>query len=140
MYPALVITPAFFHASSIVRYSVILFWRFLAASRFAGLMFSSPMNTRLTPARAAFSMKFGILWHSVSTWMIRRKSNLSRSRNSMIRSNISSQDLLRAKLSSVMKKCRMSSARCCRIVRSTSSADRLRDLRPCTLMMVQNEH
>jgi hypothetical protein len=40
---------------------VILFCRFLAAIRFAGLMFSSPMNTRATPARAALAMKFGIL-------------------------------------------------------------------------------
>ena len=36
-----------------------------------GLMFSSPMNTRLTPARAAFSMKFGSRWQSVSTWMMK---------------------------------------------------------------------
>ena len=61
-----------FQASSILRYSVILFCRFFAAIRLAGLMFSSPMNTRVTPARAAFSMKFGILWQSVSTWMIMR--------------------------------------------------------------------
>ena len=34
------------------------------------MMFSRPMNTRVTPARFAFSMKFGIRWHSVSTWII----------------------------------------------------------------------
>ena len=34
-------------------------------------MFSSPMNTRRTPARAHFSMKFGSLWQSVSTWMMK---------------------------------------------------------------------
>src|SRR3954452_22725207 len=67
-------TPAFFHASSIFRYSVILFCRFLTASRLAGLMFSSPMNTRRTPARAALSMKLDSLWHSMSTWMINRTS------------------------------------------------------------------
>ena len=36
-------------------------------------MFSSPMKTRRTPARAAFSMKFGSRWQSVSTWMMRRE-------------------------------------------------------------------
>ena len=34
-------------------------------------MFSRPMNTFVQPARAAFSMKCGILWQSVSTWMLR---------------------------------------------------------------------
>ena len=63
--------PCAFQASSILRYSVILFCRFLAADRLSGLIFSSPMNTRVTPARFAFSMKFGILWQSVSTWIIR---------------------------------------------------------------------
>ena len=67
-------------------------------------MFSSPMNTRVTPARAAFSMKFGILWQSVSTWMTKRKIRPSCSRNSISRSKIASQFLLRARLSSVMKK------------------------------------
>ena len=33
----------------------------LAAIRLSGLMFSSPMKTRRTPACVAFSMKFGIL-------------------------------------------------------------------------------
>ena len=42
---------------------------FLGAHQIAGLMFSSPMNTQLQPARAAFSMNPGILWHSVSTCM-----------------------------------------------------------------------
>ena len=73
-------TRAAFQASSILRYSVILFCRFLAPSRLAGLMFSSPMNTRLTPARAHFSMKFGSLWHSVSTWMMKPVLNFSTSR------------------------------------------------------------
>ena len=59
------------HFCSISRYSVILFCRFLAAIRLSGLMFSRPMNTRRTPACAAFSMKFGILWHSVSTWIVK---------------------------------------------------------------------
>ena len=61
--------PTRFHSSSIRRYSVILFCRFLAAIKFAGLMFSSPMNTRVTPARFDLSMKFAIRWQSVSTWM-----------------------------------------------------------------------
>src|SRR5262245_55598759 len=39
-------TRAAFQASSILRYSVILFWRFFAPRRLSGLMFSSPMNTR----------------------------------------------------------------------------------------------
>ena len=103
-------------------------------------MFSSPMKTRLTPARAHFSMKFGSLWQSVSTWMMKLMLSFSTSRSWMSRSRIGSQSLLRAKLSSVMKKragpARNSRARCC----STSSGERRRDLRPCTLMMVQNEH
>ena len=53
--------PCAFQASSILRYSVILFWRFFAAARLSGLMFSSPMKTRVTPARFAFSTKFGNL-------------------------------------------------------------------------------
>ena len=95
--------PCAFQASSILRYSVILFCRFLAAARLSGLMFSRPMNTRVTPARFAFSMKFGILWQSVSTWIIRPSGMPSFSRSSISRSKIASQSLLRAKLSSVMK-------------------------------------
>ena len=38
----MVMAPAFFQASSILRYSVILFCRFLAATRFAALMLSMP--------------------------------------------------------------------------------------------------
>ena len=53
------------------RYSAMLVLTFLAASRFSGLMFSSPMKTARQPARAAFSMKLGILWQSVSTWMMK---------------------------------------------------------------------
>ena len=56
------------------------------------------------------------------------------------RSKIGSQSLLRAKLSSVMKKRLMPCARLRRTMPSTSSAERRRDWRPCTLMMVQNEH
>ena len=65
-------------------------------------MFSSPMKTRATPARLALVMKFGILWQSVSTWMMIEKGRFISSRRSPIRSKISSQFLLRAKLSSVM--------------------------------------
>src|SRR5262245_28340281 len=118
------------HASSILRYSVILFCRFLAASRFAALMLSRPISTRLTPARVAFSMKFGILWHNASTWMTSLIFILSRSRSAMRRSKIASQSLLRARLSSVIKKSRMPSAQCSRTVRSTSFADRPRDFLP----------
>ena len=78
--------PTRFHSSSILRYSVILFCRFLAAIKFAGLMFSRPMNTRVTPARWDFSMKFGILWQSVSTWIMKRTSMPFSSRSLMIRS------------------------------------------------------
>ena len=39
------------------RYSVILFWRFFAAARLSGLMFSSPV----TPARFAFFHEVGDL-------------------------------------------------------------------------------
>ena len=66
-------------------------------------MFSSPMNTRLTPAAAAFSMKRGILWHAVSTWMTKRELSPSL-RSAISRSKIDSQLRLRARLSSVMKK------------------------------------
>ena len=78
--------PCAFQASSILRYSVILFCFFLAATRLSGLMFSSPMNTRVTPARLDFSMKFGILWHIVSTWIIRPSGILSTSRSLASRS------------------------------------------------------
>ena len=54
----------------------------------------------------------------------------SRSRSSMRRSKIGSQSLLRAKLSSVMKKWRMPLAAFSRTRRSTSSGERRRDLRP----------
>ena len=103
-------------------------------------MFSSPMNTRRTPARAHFSTKFGSLWQSVSTWMMKPMLNFSTSRKWMRRSRIASQSLLRAKLSSVMKKPRRPCATLTRTIFSMSSGERRRDLRPCTLMMVQNEH
>ena len=53
-------------------------------------MFSSPMNTRRTPARPAFAMKFGMRWHSVSTWMVKPMFSPS-SRSAIIRSNSGSQ-------------------------------------------------
>ena len=40
-------------------------------------MFSSPIKTRLQPARAAFSTKFGMRWHRVSTWMMNCSSSPS---------------------------------------------------------------
>src|SRR5436309_2995078 len=43
---------AAFQASNILRYSVILFCRLCAPARLSGLMFSRPMKTRRTPARA----------------------------------------------------------------------------------------
>ena len=103
-------------------------------------MLSIPISARLVPARTAFSMKFGILWQSVSTWIISLTFMFSRSRSAIMRSKIGSQSLLRAKLSSVMKKFLMPCTQCSRIVFSTSSADRRRDFLPCTLMIVQNEH
>ena len=68
------------------RYSVILFWRLLAASRLSGLMFSRPMKARITPARFALSMKFGMRWQSVSTWMVRLALSPSSSRSLISRS------------------------------------------------------
>ena len=65
---------------------------------------------------------------------------LSTSRSLASRSKIASHSLLRAKLSSVMKKRVMSCAQLSRTIFSMSSGVRKRDLRPCTLMMVQNEH
>ncbi len=53
---------------------------------------------------------------------------------------MASQFLLRAKLSSVMKNRVMPWAALSFTMRSMSSASRQRDLRPWTLMMVQNEH
>ena len=104
-------------------------------------MFSSPMKTRFTPARAHFSMKFGSLWQSVSTWMMKLDLDpFSSSRSSISRSRIASQSVLRAKLSSVMKKLCSPCATFSRTICSMSSGERRRDLRPCTLMIVQNEH
>jgi hypothetical protein len=53
---------------------------------------------------------------------------------------MASQFRLRAKLSSVMKNREMPRLAFCRRIRSMSSASRQRDLRPCTLMIVQKEH
>src|SRR6516164_2055280 len=78
--------PCAFQASSILRYSVILFWRFFAAVRLSGLTFSNPMNTRVTPARFAFAMKFSILWQRVSIWIIRPSGIPPFSRSSIRRS------------------------------------------------------
>src|SRR6476660_2066001 len=58
----------------------------------------------------------------------------------MSRSRIPSQSLLRAKSSSVMKNRLIFCAALVRMIASTSSGVRWRDLRPCTLMIVQNEH
>ena len=66
--------------------------------------------------------------------------NFSRSRNSISRSRIGSQLRLRAKLSSVMKNFFTPCAALARTMISMSSASRQRDLRPCTLMMVQKLH
>ena len=87
-------------------------------------MFSKPMNTAVQPARADFSMKPGMRWHSVSTCSNRRMLNLSRSRNSISRSRIGSQLRLRAKLSSVMKNRVMPCAALARTMASTSSGVR----------------
>src|SRR5580700_4194758 len=57
IYPARVITPRVFRASSISRYSVILFCRFFAATRLSGFTFSNPIKTRVTPARFAFRIR-----------------------------------------------------------------------------------
>ena len=46
--------------SSISRYSQILFCRFLVPISDSGLMFSSPMKTKVQPARSAFSTKCGM--------------------------------------------------------------------------------
>src|SRR5215207_2532543 len=59
MYPAYVITPASFQASSIFRYSVILFCRFFTAIKLPWLMFSSQIMTRVSPARVEFTIEFG---------------------------------------------------------------------------------
>src|SRR5712671_5049998 len=127
-------------ARNISRYSCTRFCFFLACSRLSGLMFSRPIKTRLHPARAAFSMKFGMRWQRVSTWMMNCSPSPSRSRISIKRSKIASQFRLRAKLSSVMKNRKTPCARLARTSRSTSSASRQRDLRPCTLMIVQKLH
>ena len=84
-------------------------------------------------------MKFGILWQSVSTWMVKPP----RMPSSWQRDHPVEQDLpvaLRAKLSSVMKNRSMPCALFARMIFSRSSGVRKRLLRPCTLMMVQNEH
>ena len=134
-------TFAFFQASSIFRYSVILFCFFLAAARLSGLMFSSPMKTRRTPARAAFSMKFGSRWQSVSTWMMRREVDAV----ALVYLDQPVEDFLPVLVAGEIVVGDEETAdsvrqRCARTIRSTSSAERRRDFRPCTLMMVQKEH
>src|SRR6516165_946311 len=109
-------------ARNIARYSCTRFCFFLACKRLSGLMFSSPIKTRLQPARAAFSTKFGMRWQRVSTWMMNCNSSPSRSRISISRSKIASQLRLRAKLSSVMKKRKTPCARLARTRRVRSSA------------------
>ena len=132
--------PARFQASSISRYSAMRFCFFFTSARLSGLMFSSPMNTRRTPARPAFSMKLAMRWPRVSTWMTNLNLKLLARAMAISRSKIASQLRLRAKLSSVMKKLRTPWARLARTIASTSSAERRRDLRPWTLMMVQKLH
>ena len=85
-------------------------------------------------------MKFGMRWQSVSTWMVRLALSPSLSRSWISRSKKASQSLLRARLSSVMKKALIPCARFSRMIASRSSAVRKRLLRPCTLMIVQKEH
>ena len=97
------------------------------------------MKMRRAPAFVAFSMKFGILWQSVSTWMVKPQWMPS-SWSLITRSSRISQSLLRAKLSSVMKNRSMPCFLFSRMICSRSSGVRKRLLRPCTLMMVQNEH
>ena len=63
--------PCAFQASSILRYSVILFCRFLARE-VVGIDVLEPDEHARHAGALAFSMKFGILWHSVSTWIISR--------------------------------------------------------------------
>jgi hypothetical protein len=81
-------------------------------------------KTLVTPARFAFSMKLGILWQSVSTWIMRPSGMPSFSRSLIRRSKVDSHSLLRAKLSSVMKNFRMPCAQLRRTRCSTSSAER----------------
>ena len=57
-----------------------------------------PDSFRRTPALAHFSMKFGNLWQSVSTWIVKLSLHPSLSRRSIIRSRSASQSLLRAKV------------------------------------------
>src|SRR5262245_37676306 len=85
-----------------------------------------------------FAMKFSILWQRVSTWIIRPSGIPPFSRSSIRRSKIASHSWLRAKLSSVMKNLWIPCAQLRRTRSSTSSAQRWRDLRPCTLMIVQD--
>ena len=105
-------------------------------------MFSSPMNTRShAGARRLLDEVRDLVAERVDLDDEAGSLIFSTSRSSIRRSKIGSQSLLRAKLSSVMKKlCRCPARRWRARSRSTSSGERRRDLRPCTLMMVQNEH
>ena len=76
------------------------------------------------PARAAFSMKPGMRWQSVSTCRNSLIGSFSPSRSSISRSKIGSQLRLRAKLSSVTKKRVMPRATFERTICSMSSAER----------------
>ena len=76
----------------------------LGAHQALGIDVLKPDEDRLQPARAAFSMKPGMRWQSVSTWMKKLNPQLLLLRNSISRSKIGSQLRLRAKLSSVTKK------------------------------------
>ena len=79
-------------------------------------MFSRPTKARITPARFALSMKFGMRWQSVSTWMVRLAFSPSSSLSLISRSKKLSQSLLRARLSSVMKKALIPCARFSRMI------------------------
>ena len=66
------------HVCSILRYSVILFWRFLAASRLSGIDVLQPDEDAVDAGLRALSMKFGMRWHCVSTWMVKPMFGLRR--------------------------------------------------------------
>ena len=123
-----------------LRYSVILFCGFLAALRLSGLMFSSPMKTRVTPARFALATKFGILWHSVSTWI--RKRTIQAVFLPQLDDAVEDRFpvLVAGEIVVGDEEAVDAVSKFLRKMRSTSSGLRRRDFRPCTLMMVQNEH
>ena len=129
------------HFCSISRYSVILFWRFLAAIRLSGLMFSSPMNTRRTPAARR-------LLDEVRNLVAERidldgEADLREFAVAQLDQAVEEHFPVAVAGEIVvgdeepLDALRHSSSR---TICSRSSAVRKRLLRPCTLMMVQNEH